>query len=202
MRQQFQLRALPVAIGLAGLIVAAPIQCAYARGRGGGFPHGGFSREGPAAAGSFASRSGSMAGHERGLESGARGAEANRMGQANRMEQANWMEQANRVEQAARQYHGAYPYAGAAAAWDAGAAGVAAAATGAAIGSAAAATVAAPAVAAAASAPAAYAAAQPCANAVSVPVGPLTFFRCGTAWYRQVYGPAGPTFVAVSPPGF
>jgi hypothetical protein len=105
------------------------------------------------------------------------------------------------MEQAARQYHGAYPYAGAAAAWDAGAAGVAAATTGAAIGSAAAATVAAPTIAAAASAPAAYGGAQPCANAVSVPVGPLTFFRCGTAWYRQAYGPAGPTFVQVARPG-
>jgi hypothetical protein len=103
------------------------------------------------------------------------------------------------MEQAAQQYHRAYPYAGAAAAWDAGAAGVAAATTGAAIGSAAAATVGAPTIAAAATAHAAYAA-QPCANAVSVPVGPLTFFRCGTAWYRQAYGPAGPTFVQVVRP--
>ena len=73
MKQQLQVRSLPVAIGLAAMIVAAPTECAYARGRGGGgFSRGGFSREGPAAAGSFASRSGSMAGHERGLESGAR----------------------------------------------------------------------------------------------------------------------------------
>jgi hypothetical protein len=192
MRQQFQLRSLPLAIGLAGLIVAAPIQCTYARGRG-GFPHGGFSRGGPAAAGGFASHAGSMAGRERGLESGARGVEANRMEQANRMGQAN------RMEQAAQQYRRAYPYAGAAAAWDAGAAGVAAATTAAAIGSAAAATAAAPAVAAEGSAPAAYAA-QPCANAISVPVGRFTLFRCGTAWYRQAYGPAGPTFVQVAVP--
>ena len=130
MRPQYQFGSLPLAIGLAGLMMAAPIQCTYARGRGGGFAHGGFSREGPAAAGGFASRSGSMAGRERGLESGARGAEASRM------------EQANRMEQAAHEYHRAYPYAGAAAAWDAGAAGVAAATTGAAIGTAAAAAVA------------------------------------------------------------
>ena len=37
MRQQFRLRSLPMAIGLTGLIVAASIQCNYARGRGGGF---------------------------------------------------------------------------------------------------------------------------------------------------------------------
>ena len=166
MRPQYQVGSLPLANGLAGLMMAAPIQCTYARGRGGGFAHGGFSREGPAAAGGFASRSGSMAGRERGLESGARGAEASRM------------EQANRMEQAAHEYHRAYPYAGAAAA-----------------------AAAAPAVAAAASAPAAYGGTQPCANAVSVPVGPFTFFRCGTAWYRQAYGPAGPTFVQVERPG-
>jgi len=210
MKQQFQLRPLPVAIGLAAMIVAAPIECTYARGRGGGFGHGGFghgdfghggfSREGPAAAGSFASRSGAMLGRERGLESGARGAEANRMEQANRIEQANRMAEANRMEQG---LHRAYPYAGLGypAAWDAGAAGVAAATTGAAIGAAATASMAAPAMAAPASATAAYAAAQPCANAVSVPVGPLMFFRCGTAWYRQAYGPAGPTFVQVARPG-
>jgi hypothetical protein len=194
MRQQYQLGSLPLAIVLAGLMVAASIQCTYARGRGGGFGHGGFSREGPAAAGGFASHSGAMAGRERGFESGARGAEAGRMAQASRMEEAN------RMEQAAHQYHRAYPYAGAAAAWDAGAAGVAAATTAAAIGSAAAAAVAAPAVAAEASAPAAYGGSQPCANAVSVPVGPFTFFRCGSGWYRQAYGPAGPTFVPVRPP--
>jgi len=199
------------------MIVAAPTASIYARGRGGGFSRGGFSREGAASAGSFASRSGSMLSHERGLESGARGAEASRMEQANRMAygehaqtsrqqeanalQSNREQAAKNMQSAAQQYRGAYPYAGAAAAWDAGAASVAAATTGAAIGSAAAATAAAPAVAAAASAPAAYPAAEPCANAISVPVGPLTFFRCGTAWYRQAYGPAGPTFVQIARPG-
>jgi hypothetical protein len=217
MIRQFQLRSLAVAVGLAGLIMAAVTDRADARGRG-GFPHGGFSREGAAAGGSFASRSGFMAGHERGFESGARGAEFGRMGEANRFEQgagmanaehaiaghpleANREQAAKALQNNAQQYHRVYPYAGAAAAWDAGAAaattGAAAAwgaAAGAATGSAAAASAAPP-----ASAPA-YTA-QPCANAVSFPVGPLTFFRCGTAWYRQAYGPGGPTFVQVARPG-
>lgn len=181
MKQQFQWRPLPLAIGLAAMMVALPMECTYARGRGGahfgrgggfergGFGRGDFSREGPAAAGSFASRW------------GARGAEANRIGQANR-----W----------AYGYHGAYPYAGLRyPAWDAGAA-AAAAATGAAIGAAATAPMAAP-----ASTSAAPTAGLPCANAVTVPVGPLTFFRCGSSWYRHAFGPAGPTFVAVGRPG-
>src|SRR5262249_4765899 len=78
MKQRLPFWSLPAAIGLAAMIVASSTECAYARGRGGGFPRGGFSREGPAAAGSFASRSESMLGHGRGLESTASGA-ANRM---------------------------------------------------------------------------------------------------------------------------
>ena len=209
---QFQLRSVAVAVGLvAGLIIASAPECAYARGRG-GFPRGGFSREGAAAGGSFASHSGFMAGHERGFESGARGAEFGHMGEANRMEEGAGMaghplepnreQAAKALQNSAQQYRRAYPYAGAAAAWDAGAAAAttgataawgAAAATGAAIGSAAA-------VSAAPASTPAYAA-EPCPNAVSVPVGPLTFFRCGTAWYRQAYGPSGPTFVQVERPG-
>ena len=128
MKQQFQLRSLFAAIGLTAMIVAAPTASIYALGRGGGFSRGGFSREGAAAAGSFASRSGSMLGHERGLESGARGAEASRMEQANRMEygehaqtsrqqeanalQSNREQAAKNMQSAAQQYHGAYPYGG------------------------------------------------------------------------------------------
>ena len=56
-----QLRWLRAAIGVAAMIGAGPIDCAYA-GRGGGFSRGGFSRGGPAEAGSFASRSGDMLG--------------------------------------------------------------------------------------------------------------------------------------------
>jgi hypothetical protein len=203
MKRQFQLWPLPVAIAWVAIMVTAPTQCAYARGRAGGFPHGGFSREGPAAAGSFASRSGSMAGH---------GGEANRMDQGNRMAygehaqasrqqeanslQSNREQTAKALQNNAQQYRGNYPYAGAGyPAWDAGA-GLAAAATGAAIGAAATASSAAQAI-----GPAAYAAGQPCANAVTVPVGQSTFFRCGSAWYREAYGPAGPTFVPVGSPG-
>jgi hypothetical protein len=203
MKQQFQWRPLPLAISLAAMMLALPTECTYARGRGGahfgrggGFEHGGFgrgdfSREGPAAAGSFASRS------------GARGAEANRMAygghaQASRQQEANALQsnRANALPNSAQYYHGAYPYAGLGyPAWDAGAA-AAAAATGAAIGAAATAPMAAP-----ASTSAAPTAGQPCANAVTVPVGPFTFFRCGSTWYRHAFGPAGPTFVAVGRPG-
>jgi hypothetical protein len=54
-------------------------------------------------------------------------------------------------------------------------------------------------VAAAASNTAAYATSQPCANPEVVPVRGVELYRCGSAWYRQAYGPAGPTFVAVRP---
>jgi hypothetical protein len=30
---------------------------------------------------------------------------------------------------------------------------------------------------------------QPCANAVTVPIAGMEFFRCGTTWYREAYGP-------------
>jgi hypothetical protein len=134
------------------------------------FGRGEFSREGPAAAGSFASRWGSMLGRG-GFE---RAGEGNRLGQANRMAygehaQASRQQEANALqsnrEQAARalqnsaqQYRGAYPYAGLGyPAWDAGP-GVAAAATGAAIGAAASAAR----VPASTTAAAPYAASEPC----------------------------------------
>ena len=201
-----QLRWSPVAaIGVAAMIGAVPIDCAYA-GRGGGFSRGGFSRGGPAEAGSFASRSGGMA--------AARGGEASRVGQANRTEygehaQASRQEEMNTLqsnrEQAARamqsnaqQYRGAYQYRGVGyPAWDAGAPGMAAVATGAAIGAAAAAAP----MAAAPAATGAYTGSQPCANAAPVSVGSDTLYQCGSAWYREAYGPSGPVFVAVRPPG-
>jgi len=216
MKQQFPFWSLPVAISLAAMVAALPTECLYARGRGGGggfgrggfghadFPRGGFSHEGPAAAGGFASRPASMPGHQGGFRPSTPQGQANRMeygqqAQASRQHEANAL-QSNR-EQAARnlqnnaqQYRGAYPYGGLGyPAWDAGA-GWAAAATGAAIGAAAASS------AAPGYGSSAYPADQPCVNAESVPVGATTFFRCGSSWYTQAYGPAGPTFVPASPP--
>jgi hypothetical protein len=108
--------------------------------------------------------------------------------------QSNREQAARALQNNAQQYRGGYPYAGwGYPGWDAGA-GLAAAATGAAIGAAATASG------AQASAAAPYAAGEPCPNAESIPVGETTFFRCGSAWYREAYGPAGPTFIAVRPP--
>jgi hypothetical protein len=98
------------------------------------------------------------------------------------------------LQSSAQQYHGGYPYGYRYPAWDTGA-GWAAAATGAAIGATAAAS------AAQGSATAAYTASQPCPSPVTVPVGPITFFKCGSTWYRQVYGPGGPAYIAVARPG-
>ena len=226
MKQQFQLWSLPVAIGLAAMVVALPIECTYARGRGGGgfarsgfarggfghgdFGRGGFSREGPAAAGGFASHPESMLGHERTFPSTAAAGQANRMeygqhSQASRQQEANAL-QSNR-EQAARnlqsnaqQYRRAYPYGRFGyPAWDAGAgwaAGVGLAA-GAAIGAAAASPEsAAPAT---AGIPVSSAG-PPCAVPTVVPADGTQYFRCGTLWYTQAYGPSGPSYVQVAPP--
>ena len=198
MKQQFRLWSLPVIIGLAAVIVASPTECVYARGRGGGgfgrggsghadFQRGDFSREGPAAAGSFSSRPGSTGAQANRMEYGQH-AQASRQQEANAL-QSNREQAARNLQNNAQQYRRAYPYG-----WDAGAGWAAAAATGAAIG-AAATSYAAPAY-----APAAYPAGQPCANPAAVPVGSTTYFRCGSNWYAQAYGPAGPTFVAVGPP--
>ena len=65
MKQQLQLLSPPVAIVLAVMFLGWPGENAYACGRGGG----GFSRESPAASGSFASRAGAMGGHEGGFQS-------------------------------------------------------------------------------------------------------------------------------------
>jgi Meckel syndrome type 1 protein len=212
MKKQFC--ALSCAIGLASILLGPASQYAHARGRGG------FSREGPAAGGSFASRSESMRGHEGGFQASrqqyAAGAQAGRQqfgaaAQASRQQEANALQSsreqtAQRMQSNAQQYRRSYPYAGSAYpawrapgypyAWDAGA-GAAAAATGAAIGAAAASSIASQ-----PSSTAGYAASQPCDTPVVVPVGDMQLFRCGSTWYRQALGPAGPTFVAVRPPGF
>jgi hypothetical protein len=216
MKQRLARWSLPAVVCMAAMIVASIGEYAYARGRGGGgfargdFSRGGFSREGPAAAGGFASRLEGMRGPEGGFQASrqqfASGAQANRMdygehAQASRQQEANALqssrEQAARnLQSNAQQYRRNYPYWGAGyRAWDAGA-GWAAAATGAAIGgAAAAASMAAPAY-----PNGAYASGQPCANPEAVPVGPETFFRCDSGWYRQAYGPSGPVFIAVRPP--
>jgi hypothetical protein len=200
-----QLWASPCAIGLAFFLLGSATESAYARGRGGR----GFSREGPAASGGFASRGRSMEGHEGGF----RGGQANReqygsQAQASRQQEANALQSsreqtAQRMQSNAQQYRRGYPYAASAyPAWDAGAglaaAGVAAA-TGAAIGAAAGSGSAA---AYPPSASAGYEASQPCADPVVVSVAGTEFFRCGSGWYRQALGPAGPTFVPVARPGF
>jgi hypothetical protein len=203
MKQQFPFWSFPVAIGVAAMVAALPTECVYARGRGGGgFGRGGFSREGPAAAGSFASRPASIPGHAGGFRPSTPQGQANRMeygqhAQASRQQEANAL-QSNREQAAknlqsnAQRYRGAYPYGGGVGypAWDAGA-GWAAAATGAAIG-AAAASSAVPGYGTPASP-----AGQGCAT---VPVGSNTYFQCGSGWYMQAYGPSGPTFMPVSPP--
>jgi len=158
----------PYAIGLAVAIAGSTTQYAFARGGRGG----GFSRESPAASGSFSSRSGSMQGMERG-------------GEASR-------------QQTATRYHRPYPYAGASRyAWDSGA-GVAATgaavATGAAIGAAAAYPV------AAAAATPINSSAAPCAAPAVVPVGGIQYYRCGASWYTEAYAASGPAFVQVAPP--
>jgi hypothetical protein len=161
----------------------------YAR-RGGGAPRGGgasrgggFSREGPAANGGLSSPTGSTQGQ--------RSAQASRQqyaasAQASRQQHAA-SAQASRQEYAEH----AYPYNN----WDAGR-GLAVA-TGAAIGAAAANAVTAP-----ATAPT-YGSGQPCADSTIVSVGDTQYFRCGSLWYTQAYGPSGPTFVQVAaPPGY
>jgi hypothetical protein len=214
MKKQF----LSYAVGLACIFLGPASGSGDARGRGG------FSREGPAAHGGFASRSEGMRGREEGFASRgamgggeasrqqyAAGAQANREqyashAQANRQQEANALQSSR--EQAARnmqanvqQYRGAYPY-GAAAypAWDAGARAAAlgaAAATGAAIG-----TAAGTSMAPSSGAAGGYASSQPCAAPVVVAVAGTQFFRCGSGWYREAMGPSGPTFIAVSRPAF
>jgi hypothetical protein len=201
-----------------GVIVFGPAtEYAHARGgrggfrggggfhgfRGGGGFHGfrggefhGFSRESPAAAGSFASRAGAMEGRAGGFQANRQqyksGAQASRQQEANRL-QSSREQTAQGLQSNAQQYRGSYPYgAYGYPNWDAGA-GLAAATAGAALGAAAAS-------ARAPSTSAGSVASQPCAAPENITVEGMTYFRCGSAWYTQAYGPAGPTFMPVSPP--
>jgi hypothetical protein len=163
----------------------------------------GFSRESPAASGGFASRGGSA--HERqGSAQMSRQQTPSSMqtshqqyassAQANREQTATGMQSSReRTATEMQRYHGSYYHAASSyPAWDAGA-GLAAATTGAAIGAAAASSRSAP--------PAqVYVASLPCGAPAAVPVGSTTYFRCGSSWYAQGYGPNGPTFVVVAPP--
>jgi hypothetical protein len=101
-----------------------------------------------------------------------------------------------------QQHHGAYPYATSTSSnWDAGV-GLAAATTGVVIGTAAG-TAAASSRAARASSIAAYgmpSGSQLCASPMVIPVGGMNYFKCGSAWYTQAFGPSGPTYVSVAPP--
>jgi len=162
----------------------------YAR-RGGGAPRGGgaargggFSREGPAANGGLSSRTGSTQGGQRSAQASHQQYAAS--AQASR-QQYGASAQANRQEYTEHAYH--YNN------WDAGR-GLAVA-TGAAIGVAAANAVTAP-----ATAPT-YGPGQPCADSTVVSVADIQYFRCGSLWYTEAYGPSGPTFVQVAaPPGY
>jgi hypothetical protein len=160
----------------------------YARGgggarRGGGASRGGgFSREGPAANGGLSSRTGSVQGGQRSAQASRQQYAAS--AQASRQQHAT-SAQASRQDYAEH----AYRYNN----WDAGR-GLAVA-TGAAIGAAAANAATAPAT--------AYDSGQLCADSTVVSVGDTQYFRCGSAWYTQAYGPSGPTFVqAAAPPGY
>jgi hypothetical protein len=103
------------------------------------------------------------------------------------------------MQSSAQQYHGTYPYATSASTnWDAGV-GLAAATTGVAIGTAAAAS-------SKAAQPistdvyAMQTASQLCASPTVIPIGGMNYFKCGSAWYTQAFGPSGPTYVGVAPP--
>jgi hypothetical protein len=153
--------------------------------RGGGAPRGGgFSREGPAANGGLSSRTGSTQGGQQSAQASRQQYAAS--AQASRQQHAA-SAQASRQEYAEHRY----PYNN----WDAGR-GLAVA-TGAAIGAAAANAVTAPAT------EPTYGSGQPCADSTVVSVGDAQYFRCGSLWYTQAYGPSGPTFVqAAAPPGY
>jgi hypothetical protein len=117
-------------------------------------------------------------------------AQAGRQQEANTL-QSNREQTAQNLQSNAQQYRGGYPYGYPA--WDAGA-GWAAAATGAAVGAAA------TAAATAHAGSSVYTASEPCANPASVSVGGTVYFRCGSSWFTQAYGPSGPGYVAVAPP--
>jgi len=183
-----------------GVIVFGSVtEYAHARGGRGGFRGGefsGFLREGPAAAGNFASRAGAMEGRAGGFQANrqqyAERAQAGRQQEANTL-QSSREQTAQALQSNAQQYRGSYPYgAYGYPNWDAGT-GLAAATAGAALGAAAASSW-------APSKSAGSAPSQPCAAPENITVEGMTYFRCGSAWYTQAYGAAGPTFVPVSPP--
>jgi hypothetical protein len=179
----------------------------FGQGRGahmGGGRMGGFSREGPAAGGGFSSAREHQASAQASRQTPssmqasrqqyASGAQANREQTATGM-QASREQTATGMQSSAQVYHGSYTHTVTAypayPAWDAGRAAVAGV-TGAAIGAAAASS-------ASHSAPV-YVASPACAAPIEVPVGSMTYFRCGSYWYTQGYGPNGPTYVQVAPP--
>ena len=186
-----------LSIMILAILLLGSVVYTYARGGrgfrgGGGFAHreGGFSREGPAAGGGFASRSGLMEGRQ---QFGQR-ALAGRQQEANGL-LSNRQQLARRWQSRAEQRRG-YPYWAGYPGWDAGA-GLAALGAGAAIGAAAGSSTAYP-----SASGSGYSAAQPCANAVVAPGTGVTYYNCGAAWYTKAYGPNGPVFVAVNrPPG-
>jgi len=172
------------------------------QGRGahmGGGRGGGFSRESPAAGGGFSSargREGAQASRQTPSSMQASRQQYGSGAQANREQTATGM-QASReqtvtgMQSSAQAYHGSYTHTVTAyPAWDAGR--VAAGVTGAAIGAAAASS-------ASHSAPV-YVASPSCAAPMEVPVGSMTYFRCGSYWYTQGFGPNGPAYVQVAPP--
>jgi hypothetical protein len=175
---------------LVAAFLSATLPHGYARGRG-GFSRGGgvsrgggFSREGPAANGGFSSRAASM-------PAGQRSAQASRQqyaasAQASRQQYAA-NAQANRQQYAER----AYPYNN----WDAG--------TGLAVATAAAVGAAAVNSATASATTPSYSSGQPCVDSTIVSAGDAQYFRCGSLWYTEAYGPNGPTFAQVAaPPGY
>jgi hypothetical protein len=205
MKSQF--RCPSPAISLVVVFLGLFVQGASARGGRGG---GGFSRESPAAGGSFSSHSGSKPESQGSAQSSrqqygssaqssreqtATGMQSSREQTATGM-QSSREQTATGMQSSAQKYHGAYPYA-TSTNWDAGV-GLAAATTGVAIG-----TAAASSRAVQPSSTAVYAmptASQLCASPTVIPVGGMNYFKCGSAWYTQAFGPSGPTYVGVAPP--
>jgi hypothetical protein len=179
------------AVGIAAALLVPAVHNLHAGGGRGGRA-GGFSRESPAAGGGFSSAREHQGGAQASRQQYASGAQANREQTATGM-QASRERTATEMQSSAQQYHGSYAHTVTAyPAWDAGAGRVAAAATGVAIGTAAASS-------ASHSAPV-YVASPACSAPIEVPVGSMMYFRCGSYWYTQAFGPNGPAFVAVAPP--
>ena len=169
--------------------------------RAAGSAGGGFSREGPAASGGLSSRSsGAPAQQTRARDTGENQAarQDSRAGAQASRQQSRSSAQSSRQEVYEDEH------------WDEGK-GLAVAATGvlvAGTAAAAASAVAAPPPAAAVpssqfATPAATPlppAAAPCASPTSVPVGEVTYSKCGSTWYTQAYGANGLVYVQSAPP--